>query len=127
MRGARDDFEQRGFAGAVLADQAERLARGELEGDAPEGVERPVSRRTEEELAQPVEGAVVEAIDLGDGVRADRDAFGHRPSANSQRRQRKSAGASSTPYVQRRSRAMTSPPRISATVWVFRSPTVSFS
>ncbi len=47
--------------------------------------------------------------------------------ANSHRRQRKSSGASSTPYVQRRSRAIVSPPRISATECVFRSPTVSFS
>ena len=119
---------------------------GQLEGDLRQRLERLVLRPAQEELLEARPRAVVEAVTLRHAVDADRrgpavfrffhplrsgdDAIGSPPTRPARTR---TGGRGNrpvplpTPYVQRRRRAMTSPPRISATLWVLRSPIVSFS
>ena len=79
LRRAGDDLQERRFARAVLADQAEGPARRQLEGDIRQSVERAVSRDAKDEFPQPVEGTLVEPVDLRNRIRPDREAVRQRP------------------------------------------------
>ena len=68
-----EDLQQGGFAGPVLADDAEGLAGHDLEGDVAKGPVLAEKRLAagEKELAQPVLGTAVELVHLGDAPGGD--------------------------------------------------------
>src|SRR5262249_44910693 len=67
LQDAGDDLEQRALAASVGADETERFAPLDVEGDVAERPEIGVERAgAGEKLAQTVGGLAVEAVKLGD-------------------------------------------------------------